>query len=509
MKITAMGSWQPGPGTLLAWQATTDCRRAAAQSPCSTRSVTFLAENHLRGSQASAVAGHPHKAYLGSGTVIESTLDVNAMTAALTEFTRRHSILRSWFDTDSTTGVLQHHLVDADAVAFEVHEVGALDDETQLQHHLAERFGSEAISSSFPGFAFGAIARPHSTAIFFGCDHALSDGASQALALTEIVSLYEATIAGAQTSSLPDSPPNSADGATTDTAGFLDFAELENAAADSHARGSDQFTAWRETFARHGAAMPQFPLDLGLAQGETAPVSPLELPILDGEALVAFDQVCKSAGGRVLPGVYAALAITGYELAGVDDYYGMTVFNSRAAMPQFATAQGWFCSFAPIEIPVGGADTFTELVPAAAAAYQRAKELAVVPVRSALAAMIAAGASAEDVVAAPNLLSYIDFRWFPGDGQQAYDNGHIFTGQGRTANASVWVNRDHDSLYLGSQTPDTPLAQYQVRRFFDRFRAIIEEVARVGEHRIAAPDRPEEINTSSATLEHTLARHHD
>lgn len=104
-----------------------------------------------------------------------------------------------------------------------------------------------------------------------------------------------------------------------------------------------------------------------------------------------------------------------------------------------------------------------------------------------MTAMVAAGASPEAVVTAPNMLSYIDFRWFPGCGDDAYDRGVIFTGEGRTGNASLWINRDHDSVYLGSQTPDTPFAQYQVRRYFEHLAAVIDRIARTGDRVIDSP----------------------
>jgi len=165
----------------------------------------------------------------------------------------------------------------------------------------------------------------------------------------------------------------------------------------------------------------------------------------------------------------------------------MSVFNTRAALLGFATAQGWFCNFAPVEFPVSGASSFADLIPAANAARRRARDLASVPVAAALAAIAAAGATPDAIITAPNLLSYIDFRWFPGTSRDAFRRGALFTGEGRTANASAWINRDHDELYLGSQIPGTPFAESRVRPYYDHLRDIFADIARSGDRPILAP----------------------
>ncbi|RPA10245.1 condensation domain-containing protein [Gordonia sp. OPL2] len=514
MKITALHQWTPDPGRAYLWRPTPACLAAAADAPVADGPVTFLAENHVRSAHLAHTRGTPHRAYLGSGTQLDGTLDVEAMTSALTAFVCRHAILRSWFESDGPT--VLRHVVGADDVAFEVEELGLLDTPDAIDRHLRHRFEAETRSDTFPGLAFGVIAHHDGFAMYLGCDHALSDGASQALALAELAELYESAVDGdvrdGETCEHARSAPAPGD--------YLEYAVAEAAIARDHGTESPEFMEWRDTFARNGLRMPTFPLDLGLAPGETAPVAPLEMDILDRVGIDGFDKVCKSAGGSFLSGIYAAMAITGYELGCGPHHYGMTVLNTRALLPHFARSQGWFCAFAPVEIDLGPNADFTGLLPSAHTAQQRTKRLATVPVQSALAAMIAAGATTDDVVSAPNLLSYIDFRWFPGDGSPAYDRGVIFTGEGRTANASVWINRDHERLYLGSQTPDTSFAQRQVHRYFGHLCEVIADVASSGDHRIVEPtdaadltgiptDVPTHTDDHAPTHleEHRLARH--
>lgn len=481
MKITALDSWHSAPGTTIEWHPTVDSVARTAHASPTSGGLTFLAENHVRGAHVSARNGRPHLSYIGSGTTLDGVLNEAAMTSALTQFVARHSILRMWFDVEGGTVVSRS--LPADAVEFEATVGSRLTNAADVHDHIRARLGAETRSDSYPGFAFGAIVREDDFSIFFGADHALSDGSSQALALTEIVGLYRRALADPEDTSTPV--------AESASGGFAEYAQIEATLAAAHVAGTSEFTAWKDTFTRNDLQMPRFALDLGLAPGETAPVKPIELPLLDRAGIAGFDRACKAAGGRFLAGLYAALAITDHELGGVDNYYGMTVFDCRAMLPTYAADQGWICSFAPVEFAVSGASTFSELVPRANVGYERAKKLATVPVGAAMAAMMAAGASPEAVVTAPNMLSYIDFRWFPGCGDDAYDRGFIFTGEGRTGNASLWINRDHDSVYLGSQTPDTPFAQYQVRRYFEHLAAVIDRVAQIGE-RVISPttDRP-------------------
>ncbi|WP_238423486.1 condensation domain-containing protein [Gordonia sp. 'Campus'] len=482
MRITAMGHWRPQPGTAVRFDPTERCREASRRAPAHPGPVTFLTQNHVRGAAVARAAGRTHRGYLGSGTEIDGDLDLAALGRALATFVRRHEALRTWFSCRD--GQVVAHVVDPVEIDFEATVGDDLTRTEDIHPYITDRFDRETSSDAFPGFAFGAISRPGGFAIYLACDHALSDGASQALALDEIAQLYDELVSGNGAGGREDRdredeyvPP-----------GYFDYARIEEAMTSEHLGETPLTRAWQDVFLRHDLQMPRFPLDLGLGPGETAQVTGIELTLLDGPSITAFDAVCRAAGGRFVDGIYAALAIADREMAGTDDYYGMTVFNTRAALDGFATAQGWFCNFAPVEFPITDAATFAELIPAANAARRRARDLATVPVAAALAAIAAAGATPDEIITAPNLLSYIDFRWFPGAARDAFRRGSLFTGEGRTANASAWINRDHDELYLGSQVPDTPLALSRAGAYYDHLREIFADVVRDGDRPIVAPD---------------------
>ncbi|MFC8381795.1 hypothetical protein [Nocardia sp. NPDC057272] len=72
----------------------------------------------------------------------------------------------------------------------------------------------------------------------------------------------------------------------------------------------------------------------------------------------------------------------------------------------------------------------------------------------------------------------------------------LFTGEGETANASMWFNRDSHHLYLGCQSPATPFAQRQLARYHSHLRTVFAAVVADGDYSI------------STDREVALARHH-
>lgn len=101
----------------------------------------------------------------------------------------------------------------------------------------------------------------------------------------------------------------------------------------------------------------------------------MEFDLLDAAATTRFDAACKAAGGKLISGLYAALAITDHEVAGRADYYGMSVLGSRDR-GNFLLAQGWMCNFAPVAFHTAGSSSFEELVAVAHEGHLRAKRLA-------------------------------------------------------------------------------------------------------------------------------------
>ncbi|APE34354.1 hypothetical protein BOX37_10770 [Nocardia mangyaensis] len=484
MIITALRNWRPAAGALVEWQPTEAARRAASTAAADPDPGTFLQDNHLRGVHARAQTGRPHTAYLAVTTEVDGALDAEAMSRALRRFVVRHSGLLTWFATDGAT--VTRHGVDADRIAFEAHTTGHTLGDNEFRDYALARIAREAVATSWPGFLLGAVTRTNSFTLYYATDHALSDGASQALVLTEILDFYDNEKSGHALSPYTAAP----------TGGFPDYARTEHARAQQFSPSSPEIAEWVDIFRHHGHVMPRFPLDLGLEPGTTVPMHGIEFDVLDRTGSAAFAEACRAAGGRYVAGVLAAVAITDRELAGRDEYYGMTVLSTRGS-GEYLLAQGWLCNFAPVAFTVRGATSFTELVTRANEAYDRAIALSEVPLQAVLGALLASGADPAAVTASPNMLSYMDFRRFPGAGTTPYERGMLFTGEGETANASMWFNRDAEHLYLGCQSPGTPFAQQQLARYHAHLRGVFDAVAADGDYLIGTGDR-----------EVAVARHH-
>ncbi|MFC6010650.1 condensation domain-containing protein [Nocardia lasii] len=483
MIITALRNWRPAAGELVEWHPSDHAARVAATSGPDPDPGTFLQDNHIRGLCATRHSTAPHTAYLAVSTEVDGALDAEAMGRALRRFVCRHAGMRTWFSTDGAT--VARHSVAADDVAFEARRVGNTPGDKAFRDYALDRFSAEAVATSWPGFVLGAVARPESFTLYFACDHALSDGASQALVLTELLDFYDSETTGRALGPYTSMP----------TGGFPEYARAEHALARTYDQHSPELRQWVETFRQHGNTMPRFPLDLGLAPGQTAPMHGIEFDLLGRAGSTAFAEVCRAAGGRYLAGVLAAVAVTDLETAGRGEYYGMTVVSTRG-LGDFLLTQGWLCNFAPLSFRVEDCASFTELVSRANAAYDRAIRLAGAPLSAVLSALLASGADPRSVMTSPNMLSYLDFRRFPGAGTAPYERAMLFTGEGETANASMWFNRDADHLYLGCQSPFTPFAQRQLARYHAHLRGVFATVAATGDYPIGAGK------------EVALARHH-
>lgn len=476
MIITAMGRWNPAPGRLLEWHPTSAARASAEAAPVDSTPASFLQEDHLKAAWAARERGDLHTAYTGVATEIDGDVDTDAMSRALAAYVLRHEGLRCWFEVEGNDVV--RRLAPPEVAAFEVTDAGETTDDDEFQRYVRGRFSSEATADVWPGFVVGVVARPGSFTLYYGADHAFTDGGSQALVISELADLY-ALETGA------DVP------APAEAGSHLTYAADERARAATFTADSPEIAAWRDIFTRHDGRMPRFPLDLGLAPGEKAPVRIVERHLLSKEPTAAFDAACKAAGARMSSGIFAAVGITDFELAGTTDYFGITVLSTRHH-GDYGQSQGWFVNFAPVAFEVAGNDRFSDVAAAAHRGFEQAKQIAEAPVHAVLGALAADGTLGSELAVSPNMLSYIDFRWFPGVGRDADTRAEHFTGEGSTSNASMWINRDGEHLYLVAQTPDTDVAAAAVKRYHDHLAHVLETIAREGDYSLTPGDLVQE-----------------
>lgn len=464
MILAEMARWRTAPGTVLTLGPTPASLAAAAGAPVDSAPPSFLQADHLRAYAARRRAGGVHRAWTGVATDLDGPLDRDALARALTRLVTTHEGLRSWFDLTGEVPV--RHVVPVADVEHAVVDVRELEVEDgswdeALQAHLVRTFDAACRPDAWPGFVLGAVEHADGFGLFWGCDHAFTDGASQLMVASELADLYAAEVA-------EPGGPALVEGAlpTPQESGpFGVFAAEERARAATYDASSPEVRAWTDLVESRGGRLPSFPLDLGLEPGTTAPVHIASYDLLDAGAASRLDARCRALGVRTVSAVFAALAATDHLLAGRATYAGVTVLGARDTGP-YLRSHGWFCTFAPVLFEVAPhADDLDALLVAAHAGFESGRRTSRMPAHVALAEMLRTGVLGPDGVGSPQLVSYLDVRRFPGAGRTAHERGVHFTGEGRTANASMWVNRDAERLYVGLQHPDAPEAHDAVARY--------------------------------------------
>jgi hypothetical protein len=478
--LADMSEWKTAPGRILRWRPTASAKAAADAAPVDPGPPSILQNDHLLSYQRLAREGGTHRAWTGVATHIDGPLVPAAMTRALERLIRTHGGFRTWFDLSGATPV--RHLVSEEAVAMEIVEddAGEWGDgeggwDTALQTYLTNRFDTECTPGSWPGFCFGVVEHSDGFGVFWGCDHAFTDGASQIMLASEIADLYAAELAApGGPEVVPGALPR-----PEECGDFRSYVRQERQEAAQYGPDSPDVAEWVRGIADNGRRLPRFPLPLGLAEGEKAPVVIRCMTLLEEAEVAAFERLCKEADARFSGGVFAAVAATDQALAGWDRYFGVTVLSTRNRGP-YARSQGWFCAFAPVEFDVAGAEDFGALAARAQEALTRAKRLSRTPVNLVLETLVRTQVCPPEALGSPQLLSYLDLRWFPGAGRPADARGVHFTGCGRTSNASLWINREDDRLALLAQVPDTAQAAESVGRYHEHLRDVFRKAAAAG-----------------------------
>lgn len=449
MRIAAAREWRPEPGTVIDWEPTAATTAAAANAPAHAVGPSFLQRDHINGVLAERAAGTEHRAFTCVTVPVGESLDVDAMTVALTEFLRDHG---SWRSTFRTGDDITRAMVPAEDIA--VHAVirpGVSD----APAHLAKRLPQVAVFDVFPAVAFGAVAREGSFDLYFGIDHAFGDASSQTIGLAEILDRYHGHRAGPR-------PVAGADHIAHTVGEMARAAEMD--------RQTPSVKTWHEVLG--GSPLPSFPLDLGIVGGQPQPVFIDQATLVDAAAAERLSSWARSAGVSVTAVVYAALGIVERQLAGRKSYRTATVLSTRTG--DHLAAQGWYINFGAVAFEVPSLE-ITEVVPYAAAALARTREAAVDPVHGALGVLIGSGELDPSVITNPQMVSYLDFRWFPA--AEALKDAILFTGEGVTDHASIWISRTDDGLFAATQRPDNDTAEESVARYFDALAQVLAAVA--------------------------------
>ncbi|RPA57452.1 acyltransferase [Gordonia oryzae] len=453
MRLGAAREWTPAAGDVVCWTPSERSLTAAAAAPPHPVGPSFLQQDHISSTLRHREAGREHRGFTCSVVTVHEDLDAQRMARALTDFVRAHEGLRSSFRLDGSA--VSRYVVDVTDVDFTASVLGAINP----LEHLAQRLPTAAVFDSWPGCAFGAVARPGSFDLYYGVDHAYGDGASQILGIAEILARYRGSLDNPLVIDVHDS--------------FLEHVGAESARAAQISPQSPGVTEWRWVLGRSGGTIPACPLPLGLDSGAGGvipqPVYIHSDDLADSATTARLAALASAHHTSMAAVIYAALGLAQRALNGAEWYATATVVSTRRA-DEYAGSQGWFCNFAPLGFEVTG-DALVEVLDDAAAALARSRTAADDPVHAALSVLLAEGSIDPAVVASPQMVTYLDLRWFPAP--PATSDLLVFTGEGRTGNASLWITRDVDGLRIATQRPDNPVAADSVRRWFHTLRTIL------------------------------------
>ncbi|WP_341256889.1 MULTISPECIES: condensation domain-containing protein [Gordonia] len=450
MRIAAGREWRPATGTVVDWtptDATVDAGRAAHPHPVGP---SFLQRDHIVAVRADRLAGREHHAFTCATVPVPEVLDLDRMTAALNGFLRDHDGWRSTFRFDGDD--VKRGLVDASDIEVAPH---LLPQGTDPIDHLHRRLPATAVFDVFPAVAFGAVAHDDSFDFYFAIDHAFGDASSQAIGLAEILSRYHG-----------DDGPRPVVGAS-----HIEHTASEYARAAGMTTETESVQRWESILGGATPAIPPFPLDLGIVDGRAEPVRIDQVRIADADLAERLSGWAKASGSGLSALVFAALGVTERRLVGRERYLTATVLSTRHG--DHVAAQGWYINFVPVAFDVR-TDDLADVLPDAARGLAVAKEMSADPVHGALGVLIGKGGLDPSVITNPQMVSYLDFRWFPA--ADRLREALIFTGEGVTDHASIWISRTDDGLFAATQRPDNPIAEASVAKYFDTLGDVLASV---------------------------------
>lgn len=430
---------------------------AAGQAPASGIPPSFLQVDHLRAAAIDPTTAG--SAQLGVAARISGDLDLDALTAAVTDFVRAHDGLRTWFAP--VDGGFHRHIVPRDQVDFEATLLPGPTD-TAWTPALIEHFARTLSPFVWPPIGFAALPGDGGFDVVFVADHAVSDGISQASAARELADRYDAHRAGV-VSSWPATNPGSA----------AAYAAEEYARAE--ARADELSPHWFRALAETGFRLPSpGPEHPEIAEGQRYPRHFHNEVLLEPELARRFDAVLAAAEIRPSTALFAALALTDYARTGQQRYTALNVVATRGKA--YATAQGWLCNFVPVTFELSDEPDFASTVAAARGGLDRCRTLAALPAHAALARLLATGQGSEIVTREPGFVTLLD----AGPGQDSVADIRIFSGEGLTSTVSSWLVRtDKYSISLGA--PDIPAVRARLADYTQALRHTLTSIAVTGE----------------------------
>ncbi|BDH58737.1 condensation domain-containing protein [Tsukamurella sp. PLM1] len=465
MRVTTIDGLRTAPGRYLEFPVLP----AAAALPSSIPPC-FNQESHLRAADA---GGGAPGTWLCGVFDVPGPVDEDALRDAFQRLVDGHATLRSEFsvsDDDARTVRRAVYLEGGIHVGRPVTAPGSgSEDDEDVAGLLRDRLDAHCRPLRFPNYVLAAISRPDTSTIVCGFDHVHVDALSLAIAIDEVAAAY----AGG-----PHAPRTVGAGGAGG-AGHLDYCreEADAAQVDPH---DPRLAEWVEFLADAGGHAPEFPLDLGVPIGETAPQYSDEVRLLDAAEADDFSAAAARSGGTTYAGLLTALALATHA-AGGSDLLPLTFPAHTRHDERYRRALGWFVTSAPITVSVHDAGRpadprtiFDRTVADTARELRHALELAEVPLRQVIAAT--AGGyrpRRQDVFMA----SYLDYRRIAPAANAFGSNRTHVSNVTRCDDVQLWFSRTDDGIAVRTRHPDTPQAHRTMRTVLRGLRAVLAGVA--------------------------------
>jgi hypothetical protein len=460
MQPISFADFSPEHGHVVEWTVATDTQAAASSAPMDPIPPSYNQELHLQSARAAAAAGLPDNPWIGATFDVAGPVDLDALQTTFTNWLRRHEQLRSGFRL-TPTGV-ERFTVPASEISLERSPHRNFTCPQQLHAFLNDRFSGGTDPFVWPPLVLGTVSRPASSTVFVAMDHVCGDGYSLALAIGELRNGYAAALQHRE----PD---------LHEIGSYLEHCAEERVRGEEIDPDDPALTRWRDFLRACGGTTPTFPLDLGVAPGQTWPQSMFNRRFLDAREAGAFEAACEQGGAGFFAGLLAAMGIAVRELTGQDELRTVTPVHTRHKS-RWRHAMGWFVTCAPLEIPIGEARSFTEVLGRAQTAVRGAMRLSRYP-----AARIVQLLGDDFRVTRRDLfsmVSYTDYR-----PMSVPDGNPTTIGEVSVADDShVWLSRTHDGLHIGIRHPDTPTAKEQLREYTDTIAAVLGRVITCGDY---------------------------
>ncbi|GGF31387.1 condensation domain-containing protein [Williamsia phyllosphaerae] len=439
MKLTTFANLDVPAGRLHRW-TTTASGVAAAHATGPSENERF----HL-----DAVADGASGWLAVTFDIDSSTVDLVAVQRAFETVLDHHEVLRAHFVTD-----------DDGAVRRVLHAPGGLTvSAAQTVEHVDAAAAKELISSTIvegctasapASHVLAALEHADTTTIVCAFDHCYVDAHSLAVIAEDFVDAYHGK----------DLRP---------AGSFLDHqaAEVDGEMSDSDAR----IVGWNDFLTATDWHVPEFPIDLGVAEGEFAPARIYVDTVLSAADAATFSASAAERGIRFYPALLACLAMATRDLGGPEKLPLILPVHTRRT-DTWSRSVGWFVANAPLVL-----DASNDLVSAmrsATDALSAALPLAEVDLTTVYGTFGHRLRKARHDVF---MVSYLDYRRF--DGLPTMNVHHV-SSDGRADTVQLWFWRDENGVHLRTRFPHTEIAATVVHTLVDDLVRIASEQLRHG-----------------------------